>query len=346
MATRSSTPEADPDVTAEMRTASPTSVNNAITREVQDLPDHRLTTVVSQPTTRSEIQNLDAALYHAQLEDETQATRSKTLPLRTSEKAPDGSRLNETNIPPAKAVRQALGPLHQALKDDHTYKIMSLLSSGIDVNELGHNDRTPLHVCALVNDKVTAQALLRTGRADLSPRDIHNRTPLDCALEVGNDGIACLLLECGANIEDVAQFITEMTHRMRKPAEEKVAHACLAWLSKRNDLDAENRLINALVASSGSSTGSIARFLEGTHFREPYVQRSSLHTRSRSMDSRGRKVGMASNVSSGRLGVDDFFGMDAPPFQSQVRAESGSLSPQAIIQNSVLWRVSRLKKFS
>jgi hypothetical protein len=345
MATRSSTPEAYPDVTAEMRTASPTSVNKAITRKVRDLPEHRLTAVVSQPTTRSEIQNLDAALYHVKSE-ETQAARSKTLPLRTSEKEPDGNRLVETNNPPAKAVQRAIGPLHQALNDEDTYKILSLLSIGTDVNELGRLDRTPLHVCALVNDKVTAQALLRTGRANLSARDIHDRTPLECALEVGNDGIACLLLECGANIEDVAQFIIEMTHRMRKPAEEKVAHACLAWLSKRGDLDMENRLINAMVAGSGSSTGSIARFLEGTPFREQYVQRSSLHTRSQSMDSRARSAGIPCNVSSGRLGVDDFFVMDAPPSQGKVHAESGSLSPQAIIQNSVLWRVSGLKKFS
>ena len=166
------------------------------------------------------------------------------------------------------------GSFHQAIADEDVYTITTLLKSDVDVNEIGRNDRTPMHVCALLNDRVTAQALLHTGRVDLTLHDIHGRTPLQCALEVGHAKLACLLLDYGAKIEDVVGFILEMMDRMRRPVEEKVAHACLAWLWKHNDFRMTNDFINALVAGSGSSAGSIARFLEGTSFRDPYVEKT------------------------------------------------------------------------
>lgn len=349
-ATRSSTPEADIDVTAEQWTASPTQEYRAIAREPQTshVPDSglRLMKVSSEPATPSELRSLNAALQDAKLEGGTEINRSKTLPFPALEKKLENNQANQARMSAATTDRPLIGPLHQALIDEDTYRIMSLLTTEIDVNELGRDNRTPLHVCALLDDKVTAQALLRTGRVDLLLRDTHHRTPLQCALEVGNDGIACLLLQHGANIEDVSHFIIEMTSRMRKPAEEKVAHACLAWLSRRDDFKMEHRLINALISGSGSSNGSVARFLEGTPFREPYVQRSGLHIRSRSMESRARGAVMESNASRNRSGVDEFFGMDAPASNSNQYAGSSSLSPNVIIQNSVLWRVSLLKFFS
>ena len=286
METESSTPQADLDFAVEMRTASPTPLDDTMiadpaTGTHSDL-DHRLYSVSSQPSTRSELQNLDVIQRGVDTEEDAQIQRSNTLPSPAIDKEGDGSRL--LGMRPMKSAQQINGSLHQALKDEDMYTFMCLLNAGADVNELGRHNRTPLHVCALLNDKFSTQALLRTGRADLSLRDIHDRTPLECTLEVGNDSLACLLLQQGAKIEDLARFIIEMTKRRSNPAEEKAAHTCIAWLSKQNDIYMEGRFIDALVTGSGSSAGSIARLLEGTPFREPYEMKSSIQTGSTGFD--------------------------------------------------------------
>lgn len=348
-ATRSSTPDAGSDVDVEIKTSSPVVVESPMLREPLILsdpePDLRLTTVSSEPTTSSEMWNIESAIHGANAKEDTQKQRAKTIPFRSFDRSVADSRPPNGDPAASDIKKQVNGLLHQALIDENTYKVMSLLTTDIDVNELGRDNRTPLHVCALLNDKVTAHALLRTGRADLSLRDIHGRTPLQCALEVGNESLACLLLQQGANIGDVAHFIIDMTHRMRKPAEEKIAHACLAWLSKQDNFDKENHFVDALVAGSGSSTGGVARFLEGTPFREPFVQRSSLRTRSRSMDGRRRGAGTGLNASRNRSGVEEYFGMDAAVPKVEQHDGSSMLS-NPIIQNSVLWRVSEAFQLS
>ena len=323
-------------------TASGVFGDKTLIQESYDLPDPdlRLITVTSEPTPRSDIGNLDTELHTRKHEVGTNPQRSISLPYQGQDESSDAVGPNNDISRSPKSAQQINGPLHQALNDENTYRFMSLLTTDIDVNELCGDNRTPLHVCALLNDKVTAQALLRTGRVDLSLRDTHGRTPLQCALEVGNERMAFLLLSEGANIEEVASFIVEMTHRMRKPAEEKVAHACLAWLSNRDDFNMQNRLVDALVASSGTSTGGVARFLEGTPYRESYVQRSSVRIRSKSMDSREKATRMGPNTSMGRLGVEEYFGTSIAASGIETAARPDTLSPISIIQNSVLWRVS------
>lgn len=340
--TRSPTPETEFAVVEQTMTAPAVFSDTTLMRESYDLPDLdlRLISVTSEPTRRADIGNLDTELRARKHRVETNPQRSISFPYHGQDESSDAVPPNNDISRSPKSAQQIGGPLHQALIDENTYTFMSLLTTDVDVNELGRDNRTPLHICALLDDTVTAQALLRTGRVDLSLRDTHGRTPLQCALEVGNERLACLLLSKGANIEEVASFIVEMTHRMRKPAEEKVAHACLAWLANRDDLNMQNRLVNALVASSGTSTGGVARFLEGTPYQESYVQKSSVRIRSKSTDSRGKATRMGPNTSMGRLGVEEYFGTVTAASGTETAVRPDTLSPISIIQNSVLWRVS------
>jgi hypothetical protein len=340
--TRSPTLETESAVVDKIMTASGVFEGNSVIQESDDLPDPdlRLITVTTEPAPRSKIDNLDTELHTRKHKVEANPQRSISLPYHGQAESSDAVGPNNDISRSPRSAQQINGPLHQALNDENTYRFMSLLTTDIDVNELDRDNRTPLHVCALLNDKVAAEALLCTGRVDLSLRDTHGRTPLQCALEVANESLACLLLNKGANIEEVASFIVEMTHRMRKPAEEKVAHACLAWLSNQGDLTMQNRLVDALVASSGTSTGGVARFLEGTPYRKSCVQRSSVRIRSKSMDSRKKATRMGPNTSMGRLGVEEYFGTHLAASGGETTARPDTLSPMSIIQNSVLWRVS------
>ena len=282
-----STPTEDPDFIVDIRTTSPTPLDDALFQESLTEPspdlDHRLHSVSSQPVTRSEFRDLDVVNDGMSI-GYSYTQRSNTFPTPADDRASYEPGISTGDAHPTDLKQQIHGSLHHALKEEDTYRFMSLLNAGTNVNELGRHHRTPLHVCALLDDRVSAQALLRTGRADLSFRDTHDRTSLQCALEVGHDRLACMLLQHGADIEDVARFVVEMTSRRSKPAEERATHACLAWLSKRNDFEMEARFVDILVTGTGSSPGSTARFLEGTPFREPYVQKSSVRSGSREWD--------------------------------------------------------------
>jgi hypothetical protein len=309
LGTRASTPDADADAA----TIAPVR-DTTLTQDSRDLPgpdsDLRLVNVMSAPALHSKMHNLDVVSHTSTTEEGTNPQRSVSLPWHGLSKDPNDVEYGRDFSSSTKADVQVNGPLHQALIDENTYRFMSLLTTNIDVHELGLENRTPLHVCALLNDKITAHALLRTGRVDFAHRDVHGRTALRCALEVGNNSLACLIIQYGANIQDLADFIIEMTRRMHKPAEERTAHACLAWLAAKDDWDMQNCLINTLAMKSGSSTGSVARFLEGTPFRDSYIQRSSTHVRSRSMDNRQRAIHAQPKATMGRLGVEEYFGTD------------------------------------
>lgn len=317
-----------------------------MTHDSQDLPgldsDLGLVNVMTEPIPHFKMRNLDAASQTSTAEEGTNPQRSVSLPWPGLSKDMNAGEYGRDLSSPTKADVQVNGPLHQALIDENTYLFMSLLTTNIDVNELGLENRTPLHVCALLNDKITAHALLRTGRVDFAHRDVHGRTALRCALEVGNDSLACLTIQYGANIQDLADFIIEMTRRLHKPAEERTAHACLAWLTAKDDWDMQNCLINTLAAKSGSSTGSVARLLEGTPFREPYIQRSSTHVRSRSMDNRQKAIHAEPRATVGRLGVEDYFGTNVAASRTETSTWSDRLSPNRIVQNSVFGTVGTL----
>lgn len=309
-------------------------------------PDLKLVAVVSGPTPRSKnIATIDSLLPVKKIDPDTVPPRSISLPYPGPEDSSHSFEPHTESSHSLKPVHQIGGPLHQALFNENTYGLVSLLKTDLNVNELDRQKRTPVHVCALLNDKITAQALLGTGRVDLSMRDAHGRTPLQCALEVGNESLACLLLNNGASLEEVACFIVETMHRMRSPADEKVAHACLAWLSNRNDLRMQNVLVDALVARSGSSTASVTRFLEGTPFRESYIRRSSVQSRSRSMDSRQKASRMGPDASLARLGVEEYFGTSVVASSLENTVRANTLSPVPVIRKSVLWRVSILMNF-
>jgi hypothetical protein len=339
----SSTPEIDASVADDTWWTSTTgTVREEAHETIASDPNSHLKSVVVPPelTPGSDIQNIDSLLPVKKADLSMMPPRSISLPYPGPEGSSHAFGPDAEPSHSLQSIRETSGPLHRALLKENTYELVSLLKTDLNVNELDRENRTPLHVCALLDDKITAQALLSTGRVDLSICDTHGRTSLQCALEVGNETLACLLLSSGASIEEVAVFIVEMTHRMRRPAEEKVAHACLAWLSNRNDLRMQTVLVDALVARSGTSTASVTRFLEGTPFRESYIQRSSVRIRSRSMDSRRKATRMGPDASMARLGVEEYFGTNVAASRPENTDRANTLSPISVIHNSVLWRVN------
>jgi ankyrin repeat protein len=78
-----------------------------------------------------------------------------------------------------------------------------LLTEGVDVDERGRNDETPLIAAALAGDAAMADLLIARG-ANVMARNKGGLTPLHAAAYSGNADVARLLLDHGAELEDSA----------------------------------------------------------------------------------------------------------------------------------------------
>jgi ankyrin repeat protein len=83
---------------------------------------------------------------------------------------------------------------------DRSKSLRLLLNAGAEVNSSSHNERygtTPLHATAHGNQRSVAELLLSFW-ADLSVRNLHNRTPLQETAIHNATAVARLLRENGA----------------------------------------------------------------------------------------------------------------------------------------------------
>lgn len=103
----------------------------------------------------------------------------------------------------AVAEQSAEYPLHDAINDNNLEKMVGLLQSGHDPNEVGQHGRTALiHVIARKMDAgyLYVSELLRLG-ADPSAPDISGATPLHYAAIQGSASIVKLLADSGADVK-------------------------------------------------------------------------------------------------------------------------------------------------
>ncbi|EAY22543.1 ankyrin repeat protein, putative [Trichomonas vaginalis G3] len=73
------------------------------------------------------------------------------------------------------------------------------ISNGADINAKGKNERTPLHIAVMQNNKETAEILISNG-ADINAKDFMEWTPLHMAVEVNSKETTEILISNGADI--------------------------------------------------------------------------------------------------------------------------------------------------
>jgi len=76
----------------------------------------------------------------------------------------------------------------------NTIIVEEMLKIGINVNAMGHNDRTPIMAAINFDQPDTVKVLLKAG-ADINAKDSNGHTPLNLAFEQGNDKIIDMLKE-------------------------------------------------------------------------------------------------------------------------------------------------------
>ena len=73
---------------------------------------------------------------------------------------------------------------------------LSLCCSGrVDINVLGENGRTPLHMAAIGGYIAIAERLIKEG-AHVTPRDANDRTPYDVAGSKGHKRVRMCMCVC------------------------------------------------------------------------------------------------------------------------------------------------------
>ncbi len=97
------------------------------------------------------------------------------------------------------------GPLFDAAGRGDLVVVEKLLGDGVDIDERGRNDETPLIAAALADEAAMAEFLIAHG-ADVMARNKGGLTPLHAAAYSGSVEVAGLLLDHGADLEDTANF--------------------------------------------------------------------------------------------------------------------------------------------
>lgn len=88
--------------------------------------------------------------------------------------------------------------IFDAVKNGDVDTLTSLITSGVDVNIAGKNGIQPLHQAAFYGQDEIARLLIQSG-ANIQGRDAFGRTPLHWAKK---PGVARILMQCGADIDD------------------------------------------------------------------------------------------------------------------------------------------------
>lgn len=83
--------------------------------------------------------------------------------------------------------RSGLTPLHQAVSRQHHEVVHYLVEKGADVNKSNKKGWTPLHSAAQANNILDIAAIVQSGNADLSLRNIDGQTAWDVGVEYGCD---------------------------------------------------------------------------------------------------------------------------------------------------------------
>ncbi|ABK44143.1 Ankyrin repeat-like protein [Magnetococcus marinus MC-1] len=92
-----------------------------------------------------------------------------------------------------------LTALNMAVIQGHVEMVKLLLEKGADATLADEDGNTPLHVAAIKNELVCAEALLASGKVDVDARGNHSRTALNMAVRKGHVEMVKLLLEKGAD---------------------------------------------------------------------------------------------------------------------------------------------------
>ena len=95
------------------------------------------------------------------------------------------------------------GPLYDAVAHRDLTTVERLLKGGVNVDERGRNEETPLIAAALAGEVAIAELLIAHG-ADVMARNKGGLTPLHAAAYSGSAEVARLLLDHGAALEDKA----------------------------------------------------------------------------------------------------------------------------------------------
>lgn len=93
------------------------------------------------------------------------------------------------------------GPLYDAVTHRDPATVERLLNGGVDVDERGRNEETPLIAAALAGEVAIAELLIARG-ADVMARNKGGLTPLHAAAYSGSAEVARLLLDHGAALDD------------------------------------------------------------------------------------------------------------------------------------------------
>lgn len=115
--------------------------------------------------------------------------------------------------------------LHHASLNSHTSIVDALIKAGADINSVGKDRQTPLHLAGNID---IANALILAG-ADINAVDRFHNTPLHRAIRSGKEGIANALIQAGAKLD--TQDIRELTP--------------LNWAVRTGDENIVNALIQA-----------------------------------------------------------------------------------------------------
>lgn len=92
-------------------------------------------------------------------------------------------------------------PLAIAVRLGHSAIVDALLSAGAEVNDVGHDSQTAMHICANTQNVDVFKVLLAHG-GDLTVRDVNDHTPLDVATRVCNERMTLALINAGASLDN------------------------------------------------------------------------------------------------------------------------------------------------